>query len=45
MNYKHWVNFLFAAGNVIIESDSRNIHPELNSWPITWTYSIGIVST
>ena len=29
MNYKHWVNFLSAAGNVSIESDSRNIHPEL----------------
>jgi len=29
MNYnKHWVNFLSAAGNVSIESDSRNIHPE-----------------
>ena len=44
VNYsKHLVNFLSAAGNVSIETDSRNIHQ--NSWPITWTYSIGIVST
>jgi len=28
MNYKHWVNFLSAADNVSIESDSMNIHPE-----------------
>jgi len=28
MNYKHWVNFLYAAGNDSIESDSWNIHPE-----------------
>jgi len=28
MNYKHWVNFLSAADNVNIESDSMNIHPE-----------------
>jgi len=28
LNYKHWVNFLSAACNVSIESDSMNIHPE-----------------
>jgi len=28
MNYKHWVNFLSAARNGSIESDSRSIHPE-----------------
>jgi len=28
MNYKHWVNFLSAADNVSIESDSMDIHPK-----------------
>jgi len=28
MNYTHWVNFLSAADNVSIESDSMNIHTE-----------------
>ena len=28
MNYKHWVNFLSAADNVSVKSDSMYIHPE-----------------
>jgi len=28
INYKHWVNFLSAADNVSIESDSTNVKPE-----------------
>ena len=27
MNYKHWVNFLSAADNGSIESDSMNVQP------------------